>query len=789
MQEKEIYDSGSESADIITLREIFEICLHKWYWFLISILVCLIGSYFYVKTQPNVYRSEAIIMIKTDTKKGGQLSESAIFSDLGLGNDGNVIENEIYVLRSTTLIEQVIKKLGIDVKYEVKSFLRDNDIYGNYPIIVDFKDIELMRDHQLEVVILSDLNYQYRIVDRLEDRYLTDWAIADFGKELQTIRGRFVINKTPLYTTEDKNSEIRITVSTMKYATKSILENLSINRVDKITGILKFSIDDTNLLRGRHILNTLIDVYNGDVINDKNRVATNTEKFIMERISSLSEDLGSIDGEIEQLKKDNNITDFTASSGILLQKGSKYQEDVIAIETEISLIGFIKEYLSDPTKRKDLIPTNTGISDIGLEAQITKYNEEILRLEKLNENSGKNNPVTIELNKSLSATKANMLRSIDNVMSSLKIKLNQAKAQEGIANRRIESVPTQEKKVNTVIRQQKIKEELYLYLLNKREENALNLAITESNAKIIESADGEPHPVSPKLSIFLLVALILGFAAPFSIIYLLLLFDNKVHGKKDIEKYTQIPVIGMIPSKDKKNKNDEIIITETGRDKISEAFRMVRSNLNFVLPNKTGQANIIQFTSTVPGEGKSYSIVNIALAFAHTNKRVLLIDLDIRKGTISKHAADVKSDVGVSTYLSGKIADVNGIIHKNFLHKNLDFISTGTIPPNPANLLMSENFDKMIRELQSQYDFIFMDTVPALIVADAKIINKSVDATIYVMRDGMIDKRYLVELQKLYSENVFKNMTILVTDIDISTHRYTYGYGYGYGNYGDTGEE
>lgn len=789
MQEKEIYDSGSESTDIITIREILEICLHKWCWFLISILVCLIGSYFYVKSRPNIYRSEAIIMIKTDSKKGGQLSESAIFSDLGLGNDGNVIENEIYVLRSTTLIEQVVKKLGIDVKYEVKSFLRDNDIYGNYPIIADFKDIELMRNHQLEVVILSDLNYQYRIVDYLEDTSLTDWTIADFGKELQTIRGRFVINKTPLYTTEDKNSEITITVNTMKSATKSILENLSINRVDKITGILKFSINDTNLLRGRHILNTLIDAYNSDVINDKNRVATSTEKFIMERIAALSEDLGSIDGQIEKLKKDNNITDFTASSGILLQKGSKYQEDVIAIETEISLIGFIKEYLSDPSKRKDLIPTNTGISDIGLEAQITKYNEEILRLEKLNENSGKNNPVTIELNKSLSATKANMLRSIDNVMSSLKIKLNQAKAQEGIANRRIESVPTQEKKVNTVIRQQKIKEELYLYLLNKREENALNLAITESNAKIIESADGESHPVSPKMSIFLLGALILGFAIPLSILYLLLLLDNKVHGKRDIEKYTQIPVIGMIPSKDKKNKNDEIIITETGRDKISEAFRMVRSNLNFVLPNKTGKANIIQFTSTVPGEGKSYSIVNIALAFAHTNKRVLLIDLDIRKGTISKLAADIKSDMGVSTYLSGKITDVNGIIQKNFLHKNLDFISTGTIPPNPANLLMSENFDKMIQELQLHYDFIFMDTVPALIVADAKIINKYADATIYVMRDGIIDKRYLFELQKLYSENVFKNLTIMVTDIDISTHRYTYGYGYGYGNYGDTGEE
>lgn len=775
---------NDEVKDGMALRDLLEVGLHYWYWFLVSVAFCLIGAYFVIKVQPKRYKSEATIMIKSDKNGGGTISETAIFADMGLGNNTNAIENEIFILRSTALIGKVVDSLGIDVSYKVKSLFPDIDVYQKSPVIVEFEKKELMVNNAIEIIINSDLSYEYRIKDVKNNTYLTDWNNGEFGKKIQTVRGNITIDKSPLYMATSNGTELVIKVNSKKKVIESILRNLTINRVDKITGILKLSITDESISKGNNILNYLIEAYNDDVINDKNKVATSTEKFIKERIADISGDLGGIDGKIERLKIDNNIPDFNSTSGMLVEKGSKYQEDVVKLNTEMSMIKLIRSYLSDASLQYDLVPTNTGISDIGMEAQIAKYNEEVLRLNKLKDNSGVNNPVTIELNKTLSTTKANMITSIDNTIKSLNIKLEQAKAQEDIAKRRIEAVPSQEKAVNTVIREQKIKEELFLYLLNKKEENALNLAIAESNAKIIESADSTEIPVAPIVMNYFIIAFILGFGIPAAVIYVLLLLDNKVHSKVEVEKYTRIPVLGQIPSKDKGKASGEFVISENGRDRISEAFRMVRNNLNFVITHDKVGGCVIQFTSTISGEGKTYSTINTALAFAHTNKRVVIVDLDIRKGTLSNHF-DVSSKVGVSSFLSGKISNVDDIIHKSIKHANLDIITAGPIPPNPANLLMSEKLVELVDALRLKYDYVFFDTVPAMIVADAAIINRVADVTIYVIRNGVIDKRYLSELQKMYANTTFKNMNIIVTDIDIKKTYgggNSYGYGYGYTN-------
>lgn len=783
MQNQDMYSPENDSSDTgVQMRDILDSVLRNWYWLIISILICVIGAFFYTKTVTQTYRTEALILIKTENKNGGMnSSESAIFEDLGLGGGGAVIENEIPVLSSTALMESVVRQLGLDVTYTVKPLLRTVDIYGDTPIEVVFPDKELMTRFSVDITPLSESRFTYEIYDA-DNNLKSDEAT--FGDTLSVAEGKFVVNTTPLFDKEDTNTTIKVEVSNVRDQAKSILKNLTVKRTDKISGMLNLALEDNNFKRAIDILNALIEVYNKDIIYDKNRVATNTEKFIVERIANISKDLGDIDGQIEQLKKTNNITDFTSTSGILLQTGSKYKEEAVSVETEISLVQFIRDYLSDPKKKNELIPTNTGISDTGIENMILNYNTERLRLDKISAQSGENNPVTKELINTLNSLKINMIRSIDNLLSSLDIKRNQAITQENIANRRIASVPTQEKEVNDVVRQQKIKEELYLYLLNKREENALSLAITESNAKTIEKADGLKKPIAPRVPVILVFSFMIGLFLPILIIFLtywLRSLDNKIHSKRDIENGTSVPVIGELPRKHKNaDVGTDIMISDTGRDRISEAFRIVRSNLDFISKKETKGARVIQLTSTIPGEGKSYVTINLALSYAHTGKRVLVIDLDLRKGRMSK-IVDKKGVIGISEYLSGKVDDINSVINKGVTHKNLDTISTGPIPPNPANLLMSDRFEQAISTLKEQYDYIFMDTVPISIVADALIINRVADITIYVIRDGMIDKRYLPELEKLYKEEKAKNLCILLTDVSFDNKQYGYSYSYGYG--------
>lgn len=780
MQEREIFKQEESNDNGQSIKDIAFLFLRNWYWFVISVIFCVAGVYLYGKSVSHTYQAKALIMIKADQQKGAMTSESAIFSDMGIVNGTSQVEGEMYTLRSTGLMKSVVERLGLDVSYSIKPRLRTINIYGANPVEVVFCDKELTGNFSFKIIPVSKSLYKYAIPDKDEN---LNWINAKMGDTISTSSGRFVVKTTPQFGIPYSKEIITVNLRKVENMTGRLRSNLTIVRPDKITNSLALTIQGDNLKLSKDVLNMLITVYNEDVIKDKNKAANSTEKFIVERIAAISEDLGGIDGQIEQLKKDNKITDFGSTSNILLQAGSKYKDEVVKINTEISIATFIKEYLSDPAKKSELIPANTGIGDIGIEAQIASYNEGRMRLDKLSANSGANNPVTIELSNSLNVLKANMIRSIDNLLSSLSIKRSQALGQEDIANRRIASVPTQEKQVNDVTRQQKIKEELYLYLLNKREENALKLAITEANAKIIEYASGSETPVSPNMSRYMLIAALAGMLFPISIIIIIQFIyslDSKIHNKRDIEKATSIPIIGEIPHKNKKRRDEEIIISETGRDRISEAFRMIRSNMDYIYRKQSDSAVVIQATSTLPGEGKSYVTINMALSYAHTGKRVLVIDLDLRKGKTSK-MLKTNGVRGMSDFLSGKIDDIDSIINRGVLSPAMDVISIGSIPPNPANLLMSERLDFLIEQLRGQYDYIFIDTVPYAIIADAKLINRVADVTLYIIRDNKIDKRYLKELEKLFQEKKVNNLTILVTDVDVDNTRYGYGYGYGYG--------
>ena len=357
--------------------------------------------------------------------------------------------------------------------------------------------------------------------------------------------------------------------------------------------------------------------------------------------------------------------------------------------------------------------------------------------------------------------------------------------QEQIARHKIASVPSQEKQVLSIARQQKIKEELYLYLLNKREENALNMAITESNARVIDAANGSDTPVSPKTMMILLAALAIGCVIPAAVIALIMLLNTTVRGRKDIEDNTTVPFLAGIPFKRNKAEGDIVIVREGGRDSVSEAFRILRTNLDFMVGGENN-AKVIMLTSANPGSGKTFVSFNLAMTLALAGKKVLLLDVDLRKRSLSKrmHA----EGIGLTNYLSGRVNNIDELIMKDEFHECLDVIHAGPTPPNPAELLLSKRLDILVDEIRNRYDYIIIDSVPSMMVADASITARVTDITIYVIREGLMDRRQLADVERIYRGNAFKKLCILLNGVGMKQKRYGYGYGYGY-SYGYGEEE
>ena len=493
--------------------------------------------------------------------------------------------------------------------------------------------------------------------------------------------------------------------------------------------------------------------------------------------------MGNVDANIETLKRENQLTDITGEAGMYLQNTSRLNQEGLSLENQLSLAQYIRQYLLDPSKASDLIPANTGISDRGVDQLINEYNELLLRRDKLLKGSSMRNPVVIDINNSLSAMRQTIIRSIDNTITGLNINLNNLREQTQMTARRIEAVPSQQKYVLTVERQQKIKEELYLYLLNKREENELTQAITESNARIIDAAGGLSTPIAPKSMMILLAAVVLGMAIPAGILFLLNLLDNKVHHRRDLEKALSIPFLGDIPKQataDKDNNHTGVVVRPNGRDAVSEGFRIIRTNMEF-MQSQSGKLQVIMFTSSNPGAGKTFVSSNLAASIAQTNKRVIIIDADIRKGTLSGIFASTSSKLGLTNYLSGRTNNIDDLIGKCSDDNELDVILAGPVPPNPAELLLSSRFDDLIAELRTRYDYIIVDNVPAGVVADAAIVNRVVDLTLYVIRSGIMDLRQLPELEKLYQSGKFITMDTILNVVTYGKKGYGHGYGYGYG--------
>ncbi len=759
-----------EQEPMFSFKDILHIALTKWYWIALSVLICIAAAVLYLKSAPKEYTRTASVLIK-DNSKGGGISESAVFEDLQMFNVKRNVDNEILVFRSNQLMLNVVRRLNLDINYKKQNGLRKVELYTHSPITVSLPEAEDTHAFTFNVTPINknEVNLSNFSANTNES------IIVALNDTVETSIGKIIVTPSLYYSSDYYNVTVTVEKQNLEEVALYYSKALQVSLASKLSTIINITLKDESIPRTEDIINTLIAVYNEEAINDKNKIMINTSNFINERLIIIEKELGNVDSNIESYKRENRLTDIHSETGIYLRESSQYNQEELALENQKTLITYIRSYLTDPRKTSELIPANTGISDVNIEKQISEYNEMLLRRDKLISNSSDRNPVVMNLNNSLNATKQSIIRAVDNLIVGLNIQLRNIRQRELQTSRRISEVPTQQKHVLSIERQQKIKEELYLYLLNKREENAISQAITESNARIIDPATGSNMPVAPKSKIILLGAFLLGLLIPAGVLWLKLSFNTSVQTRKDIEDGVTIPFLGDIPLRDKKNKN-EIVVKENSNDPISEAFRIIRTNMDFMRV-KSSNLKVVMFTSYNQGAGKTFISTNLAMSIALTRKKVVLVDLDIRKRTLSSRVGNKKK--GVTNYLSGNISDIHDIISKGELMDTLDIIHAGPIPPNPAELLLSERLELMVNELNKEYDYIILDNVPSGIVADATIVNRVTNLTIYVIRAGLLDKRQLPELERLYQQKKFNNMCLILNGVNYKQAAY-YGQHHGY---------
>ena len=765
-------NSSNKNDQGLNIVDLFMYLASQWKWFLLSILICGGIAWYNYARAPLVYFRSATVIIKDPSNKA---STSGLDRFDNFINKVNVA-NEILQFRSKKLMREVVQRVHADVSYQIKDGLRSNELYNESPVLVSLPDALPEQSFSFTMTLKDAKTVTLSDFSGIEAKPSYEVALND---TVAIIEGMNVVVTATNYLRDSwLNTPIRVQKLPVESMVNYYKNALGIQQEEEEASILTLALKDSSPARAEDVLNTLITVYNEEAIKEKNQVAVNTANFINERLIIIERELGNVESNLESFKQRNQIVDIASSAGMYMTESQKYNADAMELETQLRLANFIKDYLTDPSKETDLIPSNTGISDMNIENQISLYNAAKLKRDHLIDDSSVNNPVVQELNNSLRAMKQSIIRAVDNMIVSLNVKRNDAQNREMRAQDRVTAIPTKERQMLSIERQQKIKEALYLFLLNKREENALSQAMADNNARVIDGAEGSNAPISPNRNRILLLGLLVGIALPGAVCLAILFMDTRVHGRKDIEGATSVPYLGEIPL-DKEAMKDHrkkvMVVKEQGDDIVSEAFRILRTNMAF-LSKKDKPAQVITFTSFNIGAGKTFIARNLSMSLAYLKKRVVMVDLDIRKGTLSRHFGHYH--VGVTNYLSDNTVKVDDIIQHQ---EGFDLIPAGILAPNPAELLMDNRLDELMNELRARYDYIIADNVPVGLIADATIANRIADLTIFVVRAGKLDRRQLPDIEKLYQEKKLKNMALVLNGTNPERHGYGYSYGYGYG--------
>jgi len=766
-----------QETDFQIKEELAKYLIH-WRWLVLSVLVFFIVAYIKLRYTVPLYRASSTVLIKEENR-GGVFSELASVSSMGYGRNYNYVDNEILMLTSRSIVENTAKKMDLNISYVVKGKVLDNDLYTKSPIKAVFQD----KSHDF-----YNNSMEFLLTPVSENKFVLKSALVlskkiefRFGELIRTKYGDLVINRVKgaegKLSALGSDNEIHIVVSPLESVVGSFKGRLSITATQKWGSVLDMNITDQVPERAADFLNTLVECYNENAVHDKNFIIDNTSKFIADRLELVTEELGGVEQDVENFKRSNQLIDVESQSSEYISGASAFNKGIIEIEAKEDLLKSVIDFVKKSDNVSSL-PSNLIEGEAS--GLIGSYNELVFSRNRLLKTATVSNPTVVKMDQQIATLKTNIMESLRRMQTTLNIQKRGLNNQEGLMNAKIEKIPTQERQFKVIARQQKVKEELYLYLLQKREETAINLSATEPNAKVIDEARPMYGPISPNGRMIYLGALVLGLLIPVGIIFLVDFLDTKIKSRLDIEGKTVIPFIGDVPTSDSPN---EIMQSES-RSSSAEALRIIRTNLAFMLTKaEEGLAKTIFFTSTFSNEGKTFISANLAATFALSGKKVLLVGMDIRSPKLDEYFSLKES--GLTNYLTSKDLKVEDLIIKQKGHENFDVLPAGIIPPNPAELLMSEKLETLFETLKKQYDYILVDTAPVSLVADTLLIAKYADCFVYVMRANFLEKRMLSIPNTLYKENKLPNMCLLLNDTDSTKG---YGYGYGYGVLGDKKE-
>lgn len=797
------------TSESLSLSDMLMVCVRHWPWFVLSLLLFMGGATLYLLSTPKIYTRTTSIMVKNS---GDKSNDIRLIEDLGVNNLTSNIADEIVAIHSPAAIYEMVKRLHLDISYFRPGFFRDDPLYAaTLPIEIEFDSItdDTTVDFKVKLTGDSTANIS-EIVLRGEP---VDGAFdVRMNKPAQLPFGEMTL-KPSLYYKKDSRESILIKRVGFLQASQSYGSRITAKLKPETKNIIDIVCVDNSIARADNILKTIVNIYNENWVQNRNQISVSTNEFIKERLAVIEEELGDVDENIADYKSAHAMPSVEAVAAQAMGQESAADQQRQAISNQLYMVRYVRNYVTDPSHANQLLPASSGIGNAAVEAQIATYNEKLLQRNNLVANSSEQNPLVADLDVTLANLKGAIVNSLDNTQATLNAQLATVQTMHSQAIEKLSANPNQANHLLSIERQQKVKESLYLFLLQKREENELSQAFTAYNTRIIAEPFGSGAPTSPERNKILAIALALALALPAAFFIIRENTNSKVRGRKDLENLS-IPYVGELPLW-KPKKNDEtskhgykIVVQQHKRDIVNEAFRVVRTNLEFMIKGQSLMTNdqsaavngrIIMFTSFNPGSGKTFICANLGASLGIRNSKVICIDLDLRRGSLSEFVDSPKH--GLTSFLGGRtdnykelivhqplvMAEVEGNDEAKEENKQaavLDFLPMGKLPPNPTELLYSPKLKPMLDELRQEYDYIFIDCPPVEIVADATIISREADVTLFVIRAGLLERSMLPELEKNYEEKKYNNMAMLLNGTDAEHHYGYHRYGYGYGRYG-----
>ncbi|MBD5311505.1 MAG: polysaccharide biosynthesis tyrosine autokinase [Bacteroides sp.] len=802
MKEKTSASSRRDETEYFSLKDFYSKCAEHWKWFALSvILFMLLGAFYCVTRQPS-YNRYTEVLIK-DQENAGGVDFSNAFATFGFGGGNTLVNNELITFQSPAIMLEVVKRLTLTMNYVERGIPHGTTLYGKtQPFLISFADLEEDQGATMRMRLNPDGSgelLKFRTSIQGKTKKYNDVVPFKSGQTvIQTPLGRVTMVPNPEcaeHYPEEEPVEIKVIRLGLQSAVELYCSKLKVDLVDQEAEVIKLSIDDVSKARANDILNAIIDIYNSNWIENRNLMAVSTSKFIDDRLKVIEEELGIVDSDISDFQARHRVIDPRQMAEAQMSVNANIEENLLQLHNELAMSSFLREYMANPGNRFSVVPVNTGLGSQQLEAQIANYNQLLLARNSLVENSSATNPLVVDYDHQLEGMREAIVKAVIAREAQLNASLRTMQTAHNQTQSQMASTPEQAKYLQTVGRQQRVKESLYLYLLEKREENDLSQSFTAYNTRVITPPSGPIAPVSPKVPTILFIACALGVIVPATFIYVKSSSDTKVHSRKDLER-SSVPFAGELPAISKPRKLSDLfmstkrrkekaeeplkVIEQGKRDIPNEAFRVVRSNLEFMMGRDSG-SQIVMLTSLNPGSGKSFIGYNLAHTFALKGKRVLLIDGDLRRGTTSTYVSSPSK--GLTTYLTQRESDWHKLIVSTEV-KGLDVMGMGPMPPNPAELLDTDIFERLLRELRKDYDIIIIDCPPIDLVVDTQIIAQHVDRTIFVVRAGLLERGAIVEIDQLYADHKYKNMCLVLNGTESKDSRYgSYGNS-SYGSYG-----